>query len=42
VKLNTIIDDAKTKIKRLPNIMKSFMKNSLVGYLFSAPNPRDA
>jgi benzoyl-CoA reductase/2-hydroxyglutaryl-CoA dehydratase subunit BcrC/BadD/HgdB len=42
VKLNTIIDNTKTKIMLLPDIMKSFMRNSLVGYLFRAPNPRDA
>ena len=27
---------------RLPDIMKSFTQKSLVGYLFSAPHPRDA
>jgi hypothetical protein len=42
MKLNTIIDNTKTKIMLLPDIMKSFMRNSLVGYLFRAPNPRDA
>ena len=42
MKINTIIDNTKTKIMRLPDIMKSFMKNSLAGYLFRAPNLRDA
>ena len=42
MKINTIIDNTKTKIMRLPDIMKNFMMNSLAGYLFRAPNPRDA
>ncbi len=42
MKLNTIIDNTKNKIVRLPDIMKSFLRNSLAGYLFSASNPRDA
>ena len=42
MKLNTIIDNTKNKIMRLPDIMKSFVRNSLAGYLFRAPHPRDA
>jgi hypothetical protein len=42
VKLDTVIDNTKTKIARLPDITKSFLRNSLAGYLFSAPSPRDA
>lgn len=42
MKLNTIIDNAKNGIMRLPDIMKSFMTNSLAGYLVRAETPRDA
>ena len=42
MKLNTIIDNTKNKIMRLPDIMKSFVRKSLAGYLFRAPHPRDA
>jgi benzoyl-CoA reductase/2-hydroxyglutaryl-CoA dehydratase subunit BcrC/BadD/HgdB len=42
VKFNTVIDKTKTKIVRLPDIMKSFVQNSWAGYLFRAPHPRDA
>lgn len=42
MKLDTIIDNTRTRIVRLPDILKSFLRNSLAGYLFSAPDPRDA
>lgn len=42
MKLNTVIDNTKTRIVLLPDILKSFLRNSLFGYLFSAPLPRDA
>jgi len=42
VKFNTVLDNTKTKIMRLPEWTKGFLKRSLVGYYFSAPHPRDA
>jgi hypothetical protein len=42
MKLNTVIDNAKTIMMGLPYITKRFLRNSWVGYLSSAPNPRDA
>ena len=42
MKLNTVIDNAKSRMTDLPNFMKQFLRNSWVGYFFRRPNPRDA
>jgi hypothetical protein len=42
MKLHTFIDNTKTKMMSLPDIMKSFFRNSLVGYLLRSRNTRDA
>lgn len=42
MKLKTVLDNTKTKIMHLPDATKGFMKRSLLGYFFTAPNPRDA
>jgi benzoyl-CoA reductase/2-hydroxyglutaryl-CoA dehydratase subunit BcrC/BadD/HgdB len=40
--VKNIIADTKSLIMKLPKIGKPFWQNSLAGYLFSLPHPRDA
>ncbi|PKN37256.1 MAG: 2-hydroxyacyl-CoA dehydratase [Deltaproteobacteria bacterium HGW-Deltaproteobacteria-2] len=42
MKLNTVFDNTRNTIMRLPELSKGFFKRSLIGYYFSAPHPREA
>jgi len=42
MKLNTFIGNTKTVMTDLPYVTKRFLRNSWAGYLFRAPNLRDA
>ncbi|PKN53735.1 MAG: 2-hydroxyacyl-CoA dehydratase [Deltaproteobacteria bacterium HGW-Deltaproteobacteria-13] len=42
MKLNTVIANTKARMMELPFLTKRFLRNSLAGYLFHRPNPRNA